>query len=103
MEIKPNESASPNLIQLADLFNIAEWQDQISWKPFRNGVEIHYLYGDGLQGPSAALIRYRKGASVPLHEHIGYEHIIVLSGSQVDHHRTPGSSTLRLIPPPPQQ
>jgi anti-sigma factor ChrR (cupin superfamily) len=99
MEINSHESVSPNLIQLADLFNIAQWQDQISWKPFRDGVEIHYLYGDGLQGPSSALIRYRKGASVPLHEHSGYEHIIVLTGSQSDQQGTAVSGTLSINPP----
>ncbi len=99
MEIKSHESASLNLMQLADLFSIAEWQDQLSWKPFRDGVEIHYLYGDGIQGPSAALIRYRKGARVPLHEHVGYEHIIVLSGSQVDQHGTAAAGTLSINRP----
>ena len=51
---------------------------QIPWEPFMDGVEIYRLYGDGLTGPTAALLRFQKAGAVPLHEHPGYEHIIVL-------------------------
>jgi anti-sigma factor ChrR (cupin superfamily) len=37
-----------------------------------------------LVGPSAALLRFQPGASVPMHEHLGYEHILVLKGTQQD-------------------
>lgn len=96
MNSKSDESKPIDVIQLGDLFNIAKCQDQIAWKPFRDGVDIHFLYGDGTEGPSAALIRYQKGATVPLHEHTGYEHILVLSGSQHDHHGTAVSGTLSI-------
>jgi anti-sigma factor ChrR (cupin superfamily) len=99
MKSPSDKSAKGDLIQLGDLFNIAKCQDQIAWKPFREGVEIYFLYGDGIQGPSAALIRYQKGASVSLHEHTGYEHILVLAGSQQDHHGTAISGTLSINPP----
>ena len=68
-----------------NVFQIVENQDEIAWQPYKDGVEICRLYGDGLSGPTAALIRYRPGAKVPLHEHVGYEHILVLTGSQRDH------------------
>lgn len=55
-----------------------------AWQPFRPGVEIARLYGDGVQGASAALLRYAPGASVPRHEHTGHEHIVVLWGAQRD-------------------
>jgi anti-sigma factor ChrR (cupin superfamily) len=58
--------------------------DALAWQPFRTGVEIHRLYGDGESGPAAALLRYAPGASVPPHEHTGTEHILVLRGSQRD-------------------
>lgn len=55
------------------------------------GVEILPLYGLDPQGkplstqePSAALLRYAPGASVPTHDHRGFEHILVLSGAQED-------------------
>ena len=68
-----------------NLSQIVENQDGIAWKSYKEGVEIYRLYGDGLSGPTTALIRYRAGAKVPLHEHVGYEHILVLAGSQRDH------------------
>jgi anti-sigma factor ChrR (cupin superfamily) len=48
------------------------------------GVEIFRLYGDGITGPTAALLRYSEAGEVPTHEHSGYEHIFVLYGSQAD-------------------
>jgi anti-sigma factor ChrR (cupin superfamily) len=84
---------------MTGLFQIEKIQDKIPWKPFRDGVEIHHLYGDGVSGPSAALLRYREAASVPLHEHLGYEHIIVLSGSQSDQNGEASAGTLTINPP----
>jgi hypothetical protein len=52
--------------------------------PFRAGIEIHRIYGDGIVGPAAAVLRYRPGAGVPWHEHRGSEHVVVLEGSQED-------------------
>ena len=89
----------PNVLQIIDLYTIHEWQDELPWVPFREGVEIYRLYGDGIEGPTAALIRFQPGASVPLHEHMGYEHIIVLSGSQVDENSRAGAGSLIVNPP----
>ena len=94
MEPKPDLAAPASPIKLDDLFNIATWQDKIAWEPFRNGVDIYHLYGDGIEGPSAALIRYREGAAVPLHLHTGYEHILVLTGSQRDQNGLAPKGTL---------
>jgi anti-sigma factor ChrR (cupin superfamily) len=58
--------------------------DDVPWSPLRPGISICRLFGDGLQGPSAALLRYEPGASVPLHAHEGVEVVAVLSGSQRD-------------------
>src|SRR5215210_6320996 len=71
-------------IQLDDLFDIANRQEEIPWQPFQRGVDIHRLYGDGKTGPSAALIRFRCAAKISLHIHTGYEHILVLAGTQRD-------------------
>jgi len=68
----------PNLCEHAAL------QNGLAWEPFHPGVDIHWLYRDDDQGHSAALIRFQPGASVPLHEHRGFEHIFILSGSQSD-------------------
>jgi anti-sigma factor ChrR (cupin superfamily) len=86
-------------VELPKLLWIAEHPDEISWQPFRPGVEIHRLYGDGLDGPSAALLRFAPGGVVPLHEHTGYEHILVLAGSQHDANSTATAGTLMINPP----
>lgn len=72
--------------------------DSVGWEPFRAGVEIVRLYTSD-DGRSAALLRYAPGASVPLHEHPGYEHILILSGSQVDERGTHPTGTLLVNPP----
>jgi anti-sigma factor ChrR (cupin superfamily) len=74
--------ASP--FELKDIFHFAVQKDQIAWQPYKKGVDIFRLYGDGVTGPTAALLRYREHGEVPLHEHVGYEHILILSGSQQD-------------------
>jgi anti-sigma factor ChrR (cupin superfamily) len=86
-------------IILKQLLNIAEGADRLTWQPFREGVEIHRLYGDGVSGPAAALLRYQPGAEVPGHTHGGFEHILVLSGSQTDSNGEHVAGTLVINPP----
>jgi quercetin dioxygenase-like cupin family protein len=86
-------------LTLKNLFTIAEWQDEIPWQPFRDGVDIHRLYGDGIDGPSAALIRFRGDGRVPAHEHTGYEHILVLAGTQRDNNGTTAAGSLIVSAP----
>jgi len=86
-------------IIFADLFNIANYQDQIPWEAFRPGVEIYWLYRSAASTAQAAILRYQPGASVPLHDHLGYEHIIVLSGSQRDRKGEYPTGTLIINPP----
>jgi anti-sigma factor ChrR (cupin superfamily) len=66
----------------------------LPWQPLRPGVDIHRLWGNGPEQPGAALLRYAPGGSVPLHEHLGHEEILVLSGWQVDGHRRYDAGTL---------
>ena len=61
-------------------------RDEPGWEPFRTGVQIRRLYHDEKTGAAAALLRYEPGAGVPAHEHLGYEHILVLDGAQSDEH-----------------
>jgi anti-sigma factor ChrR (cupin superfamily) len=79
-----NIEAPYRTIELRDLFRVDEWQDEIPWQPFVNGAEIHRLYGDGKEGPTAVLIRFREESQVPVHLHEGYEHIFILAGQQRD-------------------
>lgn len=84
---------------LKDLLNIAARQDELPWEFFRPGVEIYRLYKDEQGGAAAALLRYKPGASVPMHGHTGFEHILVLSGSQTDQNGEHQAGTLVINPP----
>jgi len=88
-----------HVLEGIDIFRPDEWQAGIPWQPFQAGVEIHRLYGDGVTGPSAALLRFSPGGKIPTHSHTGYEHILVLSGSQVDDYGRLGAGSLRIHPP----
>ena len=59
------------------------WRD-LAFEPFREGIQAHWLVKGGAGDPSAALLRYEPGASVPRHRHGGLETILVLEGSQSD-------------------
>ena len=73
-------------IRLSALYTIGEWHEQLAWSPFRPRIDVHRLYGDGESGAGAVLLRYQAGGCVPWHEHLGYEHILVLDGAQSDEH-----------------
>ncbi|MGB3310593.1 MAG: cupin domain-containing protein [Nodosilinea sp.] len=85
-------------IVLSDLKALAV-DPELDWEPFRPGVDIHRLYPAEPDGAAAALLRYQPGASVPYHLHTGFEHILVLSGSQVDNNGTYAAGTLVINPP----
>lgn len=86
-------------IELTELFQLAARADQIPWQPFREGVQIHRLYGDGRTGPTAALLHFQKAGRIPLHSHAGYEHILILAGSQRDQNSVATAGTLMINPP----
>jgi anti-sigma factor ChrR (cupin superfamily) len=90
---------SERVLKLNALFQISGWQQRLPWKPFQDGVDIYRLYGDGETGPTAALLRFKAGGRVPLHEHTGFEHIFVLAGSQVDENSRTETGTLIINPP----
>lgn len=81
-----------------DLFGPAPHLDRLSWQPWRPGVEIVHLYNSA-PGAAAALLRYAPGASVPRHRHAGYEHILILAGSQHDERGVYPVGTLLISPP----
>ncbi len=86
MDTQPFSKTFP--IEMKDVFHFADHQDELPWQPYKKGVEIFRLYGDGITGPTAALIRYREHGEIPMHEHIGYEHLLILAGSQRDENGT---------------
>jgi quercetin dioxygenase-like cupin family protein len=97
--VEPDSLPKYPRIEIADLFQIANHPERIAWQPFQDGIEIHRLYGDGKSGPTAALIRFHKAGRVPAHLHTGYEHIIVLAGTQRDQNSTATAGTLMINPP----
>jgi len=87
------------VLKLKDLFQVSGWQHRVPWRPFKPLVDIYRLYGDGESGPTAALLRFQPGGRVALHEHTGYEHILVLAGAQVDENTRADTGTLIINPP----
>lgn len=66
----------------------------------RRGVGIHTIFSlvdQDPQGPDAAILKYEAGAFVALHEHVGYEMVVVLTGDYIENGVTflPGSLILR--------
>jgi quercetin dioxygenase-like cupin family protein len=66
----------------------------LAWQPFRDGIVASWLYRNGAHGPAAAYLRYEPGARVPFHRHAGYEHVLVLRGSQTDRNGRHGAGSL---------
>ena len=71
----------------------------LPWEAFHPGVERHVLYDCSPEGPMAALLRYQPSTSIPPHEHAGFEHILVLTGSQEDDRGRYEAGTLLINPP----
>lgn len=69
------------------------------FKPTWPGVEMAMLYRDEASGSSAALLRYEPGASIQPHRHTGFEHVLVLEGSQQDERGRYSAGTLVVNPP----
>ena len=81
------------------LLQLAANPEKLQWQTFRQGVQICRLQGDPAQAPAAALLRYEAGATVPRHTHVGWEYIVVLSGSQEDDNGQYEAGTLKVNPP----
>jgi anti-sigma factor ChrR (cupin superfamily) len=55
-----------------------------SWEDLRPGIEIMSLFEGAPGNYKSALMRFRPGASMPAHIHLGDEHGYILSGCQED-------------------
>lgn len=58
---------------------------QLEFEHFRKGVTVHWIRHEF---PQLALLKYERGATVPVHLHTGLETIFVLSGDQTDERGT---------------
>lgn len=85
---------------LQSMFGTGGNMDGLTWRPFRDGVEIAQIQGTmGAPGGSACLLRFSPGARVPLHYHDAMEVIVVLSGSQTDENGRHEAGTVLVSPP----
>lgn len=91
--------AGPTALSFPGLLQLAANPEKLQWQTFRQGVQICRLQGDPAQAPAAALLRYEPGATVPRHTHVGWEYIVVLSGSQEDDNGEYEAGTLKVNPP----
>ncbi len=69
------------------------------WKPFHPGVTAHWLYNEPESNAEAVFLLYEAGARVPLHEHLGYEHMYVLDGDQSDENGSYPAGSFVIHPP----
>ncbi len=91
---------TPQPIIISDIMDMAARGDSLAWQLFREGVDLFQIYGAmGEEGPSACMLRFQPGAKVPRHLHAGFEHIIVLSGSQTDDGGTIKAGDMLISPP----
>lgn len=84
---------------LEGLFDETALISSRSWQPLREGVNISPIYEHDDEGPRAAFLHYTPGAHVPNHIHQGFEHILILHGSQVDGERVYRAGTLVIHAP----
>lgn len=84
---------------IENLFDAKSLLQQREWQILCEGVYISVIYDLGDQGPRAAFLHYLPGASVPVHEHVGYEHILILEGTQHDDKKIYEKGTLVIHAP----
>jgi anti-sigma factor ChrR (cupin superfamily) len=74
-------------------------ESEDGWEPFREGVTAQWLYEEEGEGARAVLLRYEPGARVAVHEHVGYEHLLILDGDQYDEDGSYPTGTFVVHPP----
>lgn len=88
-----------NALELQNVLDADALAHRQDWQPFHPGIDCIPIYQTADEGPAAMLLRYQPGAHAPPHLHQGYEHILVLSGSQTDERgRHPAGSLLVQAP-----
>lgn len=88
-----------NSIAMRGLLDVAATVAEGDWQPFQPGITCVPIYETPDDGPAAMLLRYAPGARAPAHEHQGYEHILILSGSQTDERGHHPVGSLLINPP----
>jgi anti-sigma factor ChrR (cupin superfamily) len=73
-------------------------EGDLKWEPLREGLEIARIY-QSPGGAAMGFVRFAPGAVLPRHWHEGYEHILVLRGSQQDDYGDHREGALLVHPP----
>ena len=72
---------------------------ELSWRVLHEDVFISPIYSTENSQSQAAVLHYLPGSKIPRHRHPGYEHILILHGSQRDGKNTYGPGTLVISNP----
>lgn len=95
-----NEADAFSPQSLAAVLTNATVRADMDWQPFHEGIEICWIYRcTEADGPGAAFLKYAPGAHVPMHEHPGFEHIMVLEGTQRDENGLHETGAVVINPP----
>lgn len=88
-----------NAVIVRGLFDAANLIASRDWQPLVEGVFISKIYETENSSPYAAFLHYLPGASVPNHQHMGFEHILILHGFQIDGEKIYNAGTLVIHSP----
>lgn len=86
-------------IVMSDLRRYVDELGADDWQAFRPGVTAHWFYREDDGGAAAVLLRYEPGARVALHEHVGYEHMLVIDGDEYDEYGSYPAGSFIINPP----
>lgn len=89
----------PSSIAVKNCFDLADIKQRRNWVEINTGVKISYIYQDENTGSAAAFILYEPNTQVDCHQHLGYEHVLVLEGEQSDEHYVYGAGCLAIQRP----
>lgn len=81
------------------LFEPDKLLERFEWQPLAEGVFAASIYASGDHSARASLLHYLPGAQVGSHLHAGFEHILILQGSQQDGDATYEAGTLVIHKP----
>jgi len=89
----------PTSLNLPNLVDYVSGLRESDWAAFHPGVTAYWFYKEPDGGASAVLLRYEARARVAEHEHVGYEHMLVLEGDEYDENGEYPAGSFVIHPP----
>ncbi|WP_208430477.1 cupin domain-containing protein [Methyloceanibacter sp. wino2] len=86
-------------LTVPNLLDYVRGLQESDWQAFHPGVTAHWFYKEPDGGAAAVLLRYEPGSRVAEHEHVGYEHMLVLEGDEYDEAGTYPAGSFVIHPP----